>query len=1075
MMDLKHNRQTYDLHSLVRRAEKPVYSGARARFVLQLILLSLAIAALFAFFSMKIVSVQLLPTLEDIGKDTVVRNARLASHMLESQLDQLEVKSDLLAVSLQRVGSRLEEDKLDGILSDAHLRALQVDAMALLGKNGEIAYSRQRNVQNDGYGPLSSQILLQLQSGAEFAVFAAAKSETKGFAVLEPNVAVGLVAKKWRNESGETLGTLLVLHFVSASDLHDISRYTGVTLRLAEPSVRKSDLDTQTTASFRFLENIGKAYTFEITAQGVDGVNPLYLHGEALNDTWQASLVTKNSIFKGLFILSCLMFLLTYLLLDRIFLRPLVQIHQQLDRIVKTGVVIGSFRVNGSRVFRNFATSVETLVDRLMSAEERAAQNAKNSQAKSEFLAGIGKKMHDPIHQIKECSRQFRGIARTETSLACAGKIDAATSALTEAFNNLMDFAMVDSGRVRLDNKPFFLDDALAQLASEYRTVCRDKELEFIFSVPPEIPQNLIGDRRRITQVLRCLLDNACKFTEEGEVLLGCSLENRSGNVVSLRFLVRDTGRGMQPEELATLFEPGAQREEKQHGQIGLGIGLAIARSLVGIMGGEIAVRSVYGRGSSFTFVLQFKLDHSLPVTAVLGNPAMRNMRVLVFEEDQTSRLVCYDMLKGLVLHIETVETAELARNLLRESCHGQHYNVVYIGVSIGFAGNPADAWLRLAGTEQLTYKPIVIVTANSAVPIADELRRGQVDFFLQKPVMSHQLLQAVSDVMARHVSTEKKVREVGFTGTRALVVEDNSINMQLAQELLSALHIEVDTAVTGLEAVRKVRSSQRVPPYDIIFMDILMPEMDGVTATREIRSDERFATIPIIAMTAHVQQESRESYLRAGMNDCLPKPIDSVAMHSLLLRYLAHGPEAGRPDPEHVSDLLENREERPPEPGSFTVTLSRSAQRQQPTQLQKETSMTTPLSTTTDGQNDAVFASLVKNGFDTAGALALLNRNTKLYLSVLGGFYRQYSTSYADLEKAVAELTDLPTLQREVHTIKGLAGTLGHAGLQTKALAFEHACKEPDKHNDSELQQMGREFLVVFRQVLDALKAVVG
>ncbi len=458
--------------------------------------------------------------------------------------------------------------------------------------------------------------------------------------------------------------------------------------------------------------------------------------------------------------------------------------------------------------------------------------------------------------------------------------------------NDILDFSKIEAGRLDIEAVDFRLDDVIASVTSITAQKAQDKGLEFLAEIADSVPQNLTGDPLRLGQVIANLINNAVKFTERGDVHLKAELLEQVGERAKLRFSVKDTGIGMTAEQASRLFQPFSQADAsttRKHG--GTGLGLTICRRLVELMGGEIWLESEQGAGSTFLFTVSVGIA-SGPARKRVVPDELRAVSALVVDDNAAARDILVHALEGLCARVDAVSTGEEAIAAVKQHDSGRPYDVIFMDWQMpGMDGIQAARLIK--EDPQLKSRPaVVLVTAFGREEVQEQAERIQMDGFLLKPVTTSMLFDTLLNLFAG-AGQDRTAIAPGvdrnadrLRGLRVLLAEDNEINQQIAVELLEGVGATVDVAGDGAEAVRKL-ADQPTPPYDVVLMDLQMPEMDGYQATNKIRSDLRLASLPIIAMTAHATIEERQKCLAAGMNGHVSKPIDPSSLFDTLERFV--------------------------------------------------------------------------------------------------------------------------------------------------------------------------------------------
>jgi signal transduction histidine kinase/CheY-like chemotaxis protein/HPt (histidine-containing phosphotransfer) domain-containing protein len=525
------------------------------------------------------------------------------------------------------------------------------------------------------------------------------------------------------------------------------------------------------------------------------------------------------------------------------------------------------------------------------------------NMAKSSFLARMSHEIRTPMNAIIGLSRltlKTRLDARQRDYLE---KVVASSDALLGVINDVLDYSKIEAGKLSLEEIPFELDSVFRNVSALVSLKAQDKNLELLFHIRRNVPRNLEGDPLRLGQVLVNLVNNAVKFTESGEVVVSVEPVRVVATSALLRFSVRDTGIGIAPEMQKALFEPFSQADGSVTRRFGgTGLGLAICRQLCELMGGRIWVESQPGQGCCFRFEATFGLHDGevrpLPLERLTG------VRTLIVDDNETARAVFHEILLHFGMRPDAAESGEQALDMLqRAQEQDDPYRVVLLDWMMpGIDGIETARRIRRSGAPLGEVPAILMVTAYNQERVADAATRAGIGHFLAKPVSESTLHDAIAEaLLVKDDGGRRRYRQPlqddarhdfgALRGARVLLVDDSPLNREVAIEFLRETGLLIDQAVNGREAVEKVQSGN----YQLVLMDIQMPEMDGITATRTIRADSRYRDLPIIAMTAHAMAGDRERSLEAGMNDHLTKPIDPDALVAALKHWIAGGAESAR------------------------------------------------------------------------------------------------------------------------------------------------------------------------------------
>jgi two-component system sensor histidine kinase/response regulator len=645
--------------------------------------------------------------------------------------------------------------------------------------------------------------------------------------------------------------------------------------------------------------------------------------------------------------------------------------------------------------------ALEHLADGLRKARTQA--EAANL-AKTRFLANMSHEIRTPMNAILGLLNLLQTTELTARQRDYASKTEGAAQSLLGLLNDILDFSKVEAGKMTLELEPFRLDRLLRNLSVVLSSNVKSKTMEVLFDVDPALPEVLVGDAMRLQQVLINLGGNAVKFTEHGQVVLAVRCLGLTESSVKIEFAVQDSGIGIAPENQAHIFSGFSQAEGSTTRRFGgTGLGLAISKRFVELMGGDIQIISALGQGSTFKFVVDLGVVRDIPAELVepLRTSAEPQL-VLVIDDNPIAGELTTQMVQSWGWSAQWARSGAEALELLALAKEGSEGAWPYPVICLDWLMPGMDGWetarqIRALARECAGAEPtIIMMTAYGRETLAhrSDAEQAMLNGFLVKPVTASMLLDAIMDALSgndnlRHLAKGRSSQRQ-LQGMRILVVEDNLINQQVADELLSSEGAIVSLAANGRLGVEAVAAA--APQFDVVLMDVQMPVMDGYEATRVIRAELNLHALPIIAMTANALASDREACLAGGMNEHIGKPFDMAKLVSLLIRMTG------------FADMVENAQalgtEAPVERALEDVP-----------------------------------------GLDMRTALARMSNMRGLYVRTARDFSQVLDANVADLQEAVSTGDQKGALMR-LHTLKGHAGTLGATALAAQAAELEVMCK---------------------------------
>ena len=663
-----------------------------------------------------------------------------------------------------------------------------------------------------------------------------------------------------------------------------------------------------------------------------------------------------------------------------------------------------------------------------------AAETA--SQAKSDFLSNMSHEIRTPLNATLGMLHLALKQNLAPPIQNYVSKAQGAAQSLLTLINDILDLSRIEAGKLEIEQVEFSFERVLEQVSNAVSLQADLKHLEFLVRYDPAIPPVLIGDPHRLEQVLLNLCSNAIKFTDSGEVELAFQLQHATPTDVTVQFSVRDTGIGMSSDIQAKLFQKFSQADGSTTRRFGgTGLGLAISKRLMELMGGRIwLAASQPGHGSLFCGIVPLIIAKRAQIRQEMLRDKVGSLlngaRILVVDDNAAAREIVAELLRSFRMEVRVASSGAEALAILRETAFAHAFDVVLMDWNMPKMDGGETIHSIRADKGLRQPKTFVVLTAYGREFVLRQIQQVGVDHILAKPVSPHMLLDAITLGLERDGLPDRShLEEAGafahtnhdFGGAHVLLVEDNDLNREFLHELLTGMHLVVHDAINGAEAVAKVQTND----YALVFMDVQMPVMDGLEATRRIRAlgrtvgGERLASLPIIAMTAMAMTQDETSTVQAGMTSHLTKPVDYEQLVAVLAKWL---PLGQRPTQTLVAD----------DPSSAT------------------------------SPTDPEAAPII----EAAGAISPPDCTDTLNDRLAQKAYVYYATATNELERLTPE-SDLEDWEAYCHDLKGVSGLLHASALfacVTEVYDLVQQGQRPESAHIEQLRHRLQEVIVEYK-----------